>query len=121
MTAGGSIVIVSSISARTGTGPHLAYSASKAAVSHIARILGVDWAPLGIRVNAVEPGYTATDAIAHLERDAPDVAAHIKSQIPIGRFLRPEEIGSVIEFLLSDLSSGITGASIVADGGFSAR
>lgn len=121
MQPGGSMVFISSISARTAVGPHIAYSASKAAVSHMARVLGVEWAPLGIRVNAVEPGYTLTDAIAHVKRDAPDVAAQLESQIPQGRFLEPDEIGNVVQFLLSALSSGITGAAIVADGGFSAR
>lgn len=121
MKSGGSIVVISSISARTGTGPHIAYSASKAAVSHMARVLGVEWAPQGIRVNAVEPGHTATDAIQHIQRDAPEVAAQLESQIPLGRFLRPDEIGNVIHFMLSDLSSAMTGSAVVADGGFSAR
>ena len=118
---GGSIVIISSIGARTATGPHIAYSTSKAGVSHMARVLGVDWAPMGIRVNAVEPGHTATDAIQHIQRDAPEVAAQLESQIPLGRFLRPDEIGNVIHFMLSDLSSAMTGAVVVADGGFSAK
>lgn len=118
---GGSIVVISSISARTGVGPHIAYSASKAAVSHMARVLGVEWASLGIRVNAVEPGYTLTAAIAHMKRDAPEVAAQLEGQVPQGRFLQPEEIGNVVHFLLSDLSSGMTGAVVVVDGGLSAR
>lgn len=118
---GGAIVLISSIAARTATGPHLAYSASKAAVSHMARLLGVEWAGRGIRVNAVEPGHTLTEAIAHLKRDVPEAAAQLENQIPLGRFLAPDEIGHVIQFMLSDLSSGMTGAAVVVDGGFSAR
>lgn len=120
---GGSIVLISSIAARTVIAPsfHAAYSASKAAISHLAAALGVEWAPESIRVNAVEPGYTATDAIEHLKRDAPEAAAGILTHLPIGRFLEPSEIADVIAFLLSDLSSAVTGTVLVADGGTSAR
>lgn len=120
---GGSVVIISSISARTSGYPaaFAAYGASKAAVSHLAEMLGVEWAPDGIRVNAVEPGYTRTLAIDHLRRDAPHVADQILELIPQHRFIEPIEIARVIGFLLSDLSSALTGSVVVADAGLSAK
>ncbi|WP_083535932.1 SDR family NAD(P)-dependent oxidoreductase [Sphingobium sp. MI1205] len=118
---GGSVVLISSIAARTSVGPHLAYSASKVALSHMAAVLGVEWAEHGVRVNALEPGYTATSAIEHLKEDAPEVASSIENTIPIKRFLRPDEIASPTCFLLSDWASGMTGSVVIADGGMSAK
>ena len=119
---GGSMVLVSSIASRTSGHPRgfAAYGTSKAGVTHLARLLGVELGPAKIRVNAIEPGYTATNALTTLERDAPDVAAAILSTIPMHRFLKPEEIAQAIGFLLSDHSSAMTGSVLIADAGASA-
>jgi NAD(P)-dependent dehydrogenase (short-subunit alcohol dehydrogenase family) len=120
---GGSIVFISSIAARTSGAPaaFAGYGVSKAGISHLAEMLGVEWAREGIRVNAIEPGYTETQAIAHLRREAPHVAETLLDSIPIHRFLQPPELAQIIGFLLSDLSSAMTGSVLVADGGFSAK
>jgi NAD(P)-dependent dehydrogenase (short-subunit alcohol dehydrogenase family) len=81
----------------------------------------VEWARDGIRVNAIEPGYTHTQAIDHLRRDAPKAADVLLESIPMNRFIQPMEIARVIGFLLSDLSSAMTGSVLVADGGLSAK
>lgn len=120
---GGSIVLISSIASRISGYPAAfsAYGASKAGLSHLAEMLGVEWAPDLIRVNAVEPGYTETQAIEHLKHDAPKAAEMLLDSIPLRRFIKPMEIAHVIAFLLSDLSSAMTGSVVVADGGASAR
>jgi NAD(P)-dependent dehydrogenase (short-subunit alcohol dehydrogenase family) len=120
---GGSIVLVSSIAARISGWPaaFAPYGASKAGLSHLAEMLGVEWAAEGIRVNAVEPGYTETQAIEHLKRDAPEVARNVLDSIPMRRFIQPQEIAQVVTFLLSDLSSAMTGSVVVADAGVSAK
>lgn len=116
----GSIVFISSIAGFRVVKPerHAAYGASKSAVAHLASLLGVEWAPLGIRVNAVAPGYTATKILERAQRDDPEMMAKWLAQVPIGRLLRPEEIANAVAFLLSDQSSGVTATTLAVDGGF---
>lgn len=118
---GGSIVLISSIASRTSgyPVPFASYGASKAAITHLARMLGVEWAAEGVRVNALEPGYTATNALATLEQDAPSMYEALMTRVPIRRLIRPEEVAHMIAFLLSDLSSAMTGSVLIADGGSS--
>lgn len=116
----GSIVFISSIAGFRVVKPerHAAYGTSKSAVAHMASLLGVEWAPHGIRVNAVAPGYTATRILERAQRDDPETMAKWLAQVPIGRLLRPEEIANAVAFLLSDQSSGITATTLAVDGGF---
>jgi NAD(P)-dependent dehydrogenase (short-subunit alcohol dehydrogenase family) len=120
---GGSVVFVSSIAARVATKPPLrvVYGASKAAMSHLASLLGVEWGAEGIRVNVVEPGFTATSVHDRARAKTPELLEMLAKETPIGRFLDPREIANVILFLLSDLSSAMTGAVVVADGGYSKK
>jgi NAD(P)-dependent dehydrogenase (short-subunit alcohol dehydrogenase family) len=115
--AGGSIVNIGSISAsianRGLTQVH--YNSSKAAVVHLTSSLALEWAELGIRVNAVSPGYTRTPMATH-----PDVWEHVKAyakDIPLGRWAEPEEIARPVLFLLSDAASYCTGSNLIVDGG----
>jgi NAD(P)-dependent dehydrogenase (short-subunit alcohol dehydrogenase family) len=120
---GGSIVNVSSTAGkRPSTGmPH--YSVTKAAVLSLSRLVADLYAKDGIRCNAVTPGPTATDAwlgdggLADQQGDRGEILAKVGAGRPLGRLARPEEIASVIVFLLSEQASYVTGAAWSADGG----
>ena len=119
----GVVLITASIAGFGVVSPetHAAYGASKAAVAHLARLLGVEWARQGVRVNALAPGYTATPILDKLKQEAPDVYQQWLDRIPMGRLNTPEEIANSAAFLFSDLASGITAAVLNVDGGYSAR
>lgn len=119
----GTVVITSSIAGHGVVSPetHAAYGATKAAVSHLAELLGVEWAKTGVRVNAVAPGYTATPILDKLKEEAPDVFEEWIARTPIGRLSTPEEIANAAGFLMSDLASGITATVLRVDGGYGAR
>ncbi|MFI6078743.1 SDR family NAD(P)-dependent oxidoreductase [Actinoplanes sp. NPDC051343] len=115
----GSIVNVGSMSGIIVNRPQWqpAYNASKAAVHHLTKSLAVEWAPYGIRVNAVAPGYVRTE-MAPVDR--PEFRRHWVEDCPQERFARPEEIAPSVVFLASDAASFITGSILVADGGYTA-
>jgi NAD(P)-dependent dehydrogenase (short-subunit alcohol dehydrogenase family) len=116
---GGSIVNIGSMSGVIVNRPQWqpAYNASKAAVHHLTKSLAVEWAPYGIRVNAVAPGYVKTD-MAPVDR--PEFQRHWIEDCPQQRFALPEEIAPSVVFLASDAASFITGSILVADGGYTA-
>ena len=117
---GGAIVTVSSIAARVGFAGRVSYAAAKGGVEALVRTLATEWAPDGVRVNAVAPGFVATPMIARqIELGAIDEAAR-SARIPLGRFGRAEEIAAVIAFLVSPDASYVTGHVLVADGGATA-
>jgi NAD(P)-dependent dehydrogenase (short-subunit alcohol dehydrogenase family) len=115
----GSIVNVGSMSGLIVNRPQWqpAYNASKAAVHHLTKSLAVEWAPYGIRVNAVAPGYVKTE-MAPVDR--PEFRRHWVEDCPQQRFALPEEIAPSVVFLASDAASFITGSILVADGGYTA-
>lgn len=114
---GAAIVNVSSIAGHRGFPARLAYSAAKAAVEAATRTLAVEWAGLGIRVNAVAPGFVLTDMARDLyERGVADRAAR-EQLVPLGRMGRPEEIGEAVTWLAID-ATYVTGHVLVVDGGF---
>ncbi|AUT76249.1 SDR family NAD(P)-dependent oxidoreductase [Paraburkholderia hospita] len=117
---GGSVVLISSIAARSVVQPEkcAAYGATKAAVEHLAALLGVEWARDGIRVNAVGPGRTETPMIERIAKESPEMVATWMEQVPIGRLIRPEEVANAVAFFLSDLSSGCNGTTLMVDGGY---
>jgi 3-oxoacyl-[acyl-carrier protein] reductase len=110
----GSIVSISSISGMNTAPFHIAYGTAKAAIAAMTRTMAVELAADEIRVNAVAPGVTATPAsLAYVDDDA----ERDRRAIAMGRRGRPEEIAGAILFLLSDLSSYITGQTLLVDGG----
>jgi NAD(P)-dependent dehydrogenase (short-subunit alcohol dehydrogenase family) len=118
---GGAIVNIASIAGLVGTPSHVldavGYSASKGAVISLTRDLAVKWAPHGIRVNAIAPGFFETRMTAGvLERSR----GAIEGATPMGRVGRPEELRGVAVFLASTAASYITGQVIVVDGGATA-
>jgi len=114
---GGSIVNVGSISAIIVNRPQWqpAYNASKAAVHQLTKSLAAEWAPYGIRVNAIAPGYVKTEM-------APVDEARFRRQwiedAPMERYATPEEIAPSVVYLASDAASFTTGSVLVADGGY---
>lgn len=116
----GAIVNVSSQAGIVGIEERAAYGTSKAGLIHLTKILALEWAPAGIRVNAVAPTFVRTELTAStLSR--PDWAAELLSRIPIGRFGEPEDIAGAVAFLLSDAASLITGHTMAIDGGYTIR
>lgn len=115
----GSIVNIGSMSGVIVNRPQWqpAYNASKAAVHHLTKSLAVEWAPFGIRVNAVAPGYVQTD-MAPVDR--PEFQRYWIDDTPQQRFAQPGEIAPSVVFLASDAASFITGSILIADGGYSA-
>jgi NAD(P)-dependent dehydrogenase (short-subunit alcohol dehydrogenase family) len=98
-------------------GPVLAYGPAKAGVVNLTEALAVQWAHRGVRVNAVAPGWTDTPFLRPAERQGERNLKPILQATPLGRLMRPEEIASVIGFLLSAQASVVTGATIPCDGG----
>ncbi len=121
---GGTIVNTASVNALIGDPDEAAYCASKAGVALLTRSMALAYAKDHIRVNAVCPGWTETPMFK-LEADnrsipLPEYRRFAAAQHPMGRIGRPEEIAKVVLFLASEESSYMTGALVVADGGYTA-
>lgn len=102
-------------------GFHIAsYVASKGAVAQLTKALANEWAPLGINVNAIAPGYMATENTAPLRAD-PVRSAQILNRIPIGRWGQPADLGGAAVFLASDASAYVHGHVLAVDGGWLCR
>jgi 2-deoxy-D-gluconate 3-dehydrogenase len=116
----GKIVIVASVLGSQGGLRVPAYAASKHAAIGLTRALCNEWAPHGVNVNAIAPGYTATDNTQAL-RDDPDRSRALLERIPAGRFADPSEIAGAAVFLASDAASYCHGGVVTVDGGWLAR
>ncbi|RAL05172.1 SDR family NAD(P)-dependent oxidoreductase [Aspergillus ibericus CBS 121593] len=102
----------------TSTLPIVAYTASKHAVVGFTKADAITYAPLGIRINAICPGYVETPLLALF---TPEGKQKEESRIPLGRMGQADEIGDAIAFMLSPLSSYMYGSAMVVDGGFTAQ
>ena len=114
---GGAIVNLASV-VGIDPGPTLAYGPAKAGVINLTKILAVQWAKAGVRVNAVAPGWTDTPFLRPAARGGKRDFTPIENAVPMGRVLLPEEIAAPIMFLLSPAASAITGVVLPCDGGF---
>jgi NAD(P)-dependent dehydrogenase (short-subunit alcohol dehydrogenase family) len=116
----GSIVNIGSIYSLVAAPNRLAYCATKAAVGMMTKVLAIEWARSGIRVNAIAPGYVNTQLTAELvEQGRLDLAA-VAKRTPFNRLATPEEIADAVLFLVSEKAAFITGQVLAVDGGWTA-
>jgi NAD(P)-dependent dehydrogenase (short-subunit alcohol dehydrogenase family) len=120
----GAVVNISSIHARLTLQGFFPYGAAKAGLEGLTRSLALEYAPAGVRVNAVAPGYTETRLMQEwldLQEDPAAALESVLAKIPLGRIADPREIGDAVVFLLSDRASAITGATLAVDCGIGVR
>jgi NAD(P)-dependent dehydrogenase (short-subunit alcohol dehydrogenase family) len=121
VAGGGSILNVASVSSFVGQQGTPAYCASKGAALMLTKSLALDYSPERIRVNCICPGITDTPMLRYHARHADDPDAHLRrrlERVPSGEMLYPEDMGRAAAFLCSDEAAGITGTSLVVDGGY---
>jgi NAD(P)-dependent dehydrogenase (short-subunit alcohol dehydrogenase family) len=123
-SGGGSVINLSSILGKVGLPEASAYCASKGGVLMLTKAAALEWAPLGIRVNSLHPGFIDTPMVANsvmLSADGNAKKALLVAAHPLGRFGVPREIADAVLFLASDESRFMTGAELVVDGGYTAH
>jgi NAD(P)-dependent dehydrogenase (short-subunit alcohol dehydrogenase family) len=113
---GGAAVLISSLSGLRGNGAINAYALAKAGVAQLARNLAVEWGPRGVRVNAISPGFIATELSAPLLADEAFMARRM-AMTPLRRPGTPAEVAGAALFLASDAGGFVTGHNLVVDGG----
>jgi NAD(P)-dependent dehydrogenase (short-subunit alcohol dehydrogenase family) len=118
----GAVVNLASIMGLVGATqyPNLAYHSAKGALVNFTRALACEWAPRGVRVNAVAPTFARTRLTEPLLADE-EMARTLLRETPLGRFALPEEVAAAILFLASDAAAMITGVTLPVDGGWTAR
>ncbi len=117
---GGAIVHIGSILGRNAFPATLGYCTSKAAVDHMTRVMAIEWARLGIRVNCVAPGYVATDMIEGLEAEGKLKVKDLERRTPQRRLGTGREIAKAVRFAASEDAAFMTGEVLVIDGGWTA-
>lgn len=115
----GSVINVGSMNGRVPFPQRLAYCVAKAGVDMLTKILAIEWAASGVRVNCIAPGYVETDFIKQLSARGVLNREALARRTPMGRLGTPEEIGECALFLASEASSFVTGEVLTADGGWS--
>ena len=116
----GSIIFITSTAAHIGLPCNMPYSGTKGALSAMVRTFASELSPLGIRVNAVTPGWIESEMLTESFRKVPERKSAVEHRILLNRLGRPEEIGMATAFLVSEASSYITGIELRVDGGISA-
>jgi NAD(P)-dependent dehydrogenase (short-subunit alcohol dehydrogenase family) len=115
---GGGIVFITSTNAEAAFPRRAAYCCAKAGVAMLTKVLAIEWAEKGIRVNAVGPAYVATEMTQRNIAAGNVNEAQIKGRIPLGRLAQPADVADAVSFLLSEKASFITGHSLYVDGGW---
>jgi len=116
----GAIIMVGSINGTMPFPQRLAYCVSKAGVNMLTKILAIEWASAGVRVNCLAPGYVTSDLVRRLSAQGVLDTDKLAGRTPMGRLGTPEEMGAAAVFLASDDASYVTGEVLTADGGWSA-
>ncbi len=116
--SGGALVFITSTNAEAAFPRRAAYCAAKAGVAMLTKVLAIEWAEKGIRVNAVGPAYVATEMTQRNIAAGNVDEAQIKARIPLGRLAKPADVADAVSFLLSDKAAFITGHSLYVDGGW---
>ena len=121
---GGSVINISSIMGKIASPGAAAYCASKGGVLMLTKAAALEWAPLGIRVNSIHPGYIDTPLVSGILRNVENGNERRQMLVdrhPIGRLGVPREIADAVVFLASDESSFMTGSEMLIDGGYTAQ
>jgi NAD(P)-dependent dehydrogenase (short-subunit alcohol dehydrogenase family) len=113
----GKVINIASLLASVAQPNRGPYTASKGAVAQFTKVLALEWAPYNINVNAIAPGYVATELNTKLLEDK-QVYDELTSRIPMGRWCEPEELTGAVVFLASNASSYMTGQLVNIDGGY---
>lgn len=116
----GSIINVSSVASEQGLNGSVAYAASKGGVTMLTKTLSLEWAKLGVRVNAIAPAYVETPLVEAVKKSREGFEEAVHNRTPLGRMAKPEEMVGACIFLASEASSYITGETIFIDGGWRA-
>ena len=116
----GKIVFTASVLTFQGGITVPSYAASKGAVGQLVMALANEWASRGVNVNAIAPGYIATDLTSALQTD-PERSRSISERIPAGRWGNPRDLGGAVVYLCSDAASYVNGAILAVDGGWLGR
>jgi NAD(P)-dependent dehydrogenase (short-subunit alcohol dehydrogenase family) len=114
----GSLINIASMYATFGSPRNPAYGASKAAIGQLTKSLAIAWAPEGVRVNAIAPGFIVTEQSARSRTD-PVHVQRVTDRTPLARWGQPQDLAGVALFLASPMAAFITGATIPVDGGYS--
>ena len=117
----GSIINIASIGGLVAFPGSLGYQTSKGGVVQMTRTLAVEWAPSGVRVNAVAPGHIATELVRKQWETEPHLKEFFLSRTPMGRLGTPEDVAGPVVFLAGDAAAMITGQIITVDGGYTAQ
>ncbi|GAB14803.1 oxidoreductase [Arthrobacter globiformis NBRC 12137] len=120
MKSGGNIVMTASISGTSADYAYSAYNAAKGALVNLTRSLAIDYAPMGVRCNAVAPGPVRTPLIEANFRSHPGLEEAFIRTVPLGRLAEPEDVVAAFMFLASQEASFINGAILPVDGGVAA-
>ena len=118
----GAIVNIASMSGLIVNKPQgqVAYNAAKAGVIHLTKSMAAEWAPRGVRVNAVSPGYIVTEMNLRALERFPEWELQWTSMTPAGRLGMPRDVALAVAYLASDAAAYVTGANLVVDGGYTA-
>jgi NAD(P)-dependent dehydrogenase (short-subunit alcohol dehydrogenase family) len=111
------IVNIASIATTVGMPMRASYTAAKCGIEGLTRVLAVEWAPVGVRVNGVAPGFLMTPLMLKLIEEGTNTTGAMEALVPLGRVGTPEEIAEMVAFVASPAASYLTGQTIVVDGG----
>lgn len=116
----GRIVNIASQIGEVGFYKRAAYAASKGGLVHMTKVLALEWAPYGIRVNCVGPTFIDSPLARQMFQD-PEIAAEVTRRIPIGRLGKPSEVAAAVLYLVSEGADLVTGHHLLVDGGWTAQ